>query len=357
MTYFPESVVILSVDGIQFKTCGNQHPSDFIIARPKYIPTQEVFSNKFLLTNIFNKDFNRLNLWQNKEELKYYLASFKQNYSKYIHYSKDHKTWFFAVPKNLIKQFFDPNKGLKKLLSLPESKKDFHINNSLEFVEFLTKSGVSIDDLGITFSTLVGYHNSNHSDINVVIYGKDNAWKIINFLKTTKHSKLRWKTEGEWEEFRMKRNRKNLFTKDEFLKQMSRKRTEGFFNNTLFVLFPVEKEEEVWEKWGEEEFFPLGTAEIEGVVTNNFNSLIRPGYYEIKNSKTLNGKKVPIKKIVFYSRDYVMQALPKEKIRARGLLEKVVNKKTNKSYYRLVIGYFDSYLNERRGTEFIKTKW
>jgi len=139
---------------------------------------------------------------------------------------------------------------------------------------------------------------------------------------------------------------------------MSRKRTEGFFNEKLFVLFPVEEENETWHKWGEERYTPLGIAEIEAVVTDNSNSIFRPGCYEIKNSKIIHSevekKDFPIRKIVFYSRDYVVQALPEEKIRACGLLEEVTNIKTQQRYYRLVIGYFDSYLSDRREKEYIK---
>ena len=49
-----------------------------------------------------------------------------------------------------------------------------------------------------------------------------------------------------------------------------------------------------------------------------------------------------------------MQALNGEKIRACGLLEKVRSLKTKKSHYRIVVGYPESYLNDRRDIEYIK---
>jgi len=48
-----------------------------------------------------------------------------------------------------------------------------------------------------------------------------------------------------------------------------------------------------------------------------------------------------------------MLAYPDEKIEASGTVEEVTLISGEK-YYRLVIGYFDSYLNGRRDNEYIK---
>ena len=48
-----------------------------------------------------------------------------------------------------------------------------------------------------------------------------------------------------------------------------------------------------------------------------------------------------------------MIAKPGEKIEASGVLEEVKSK-DNGLYYRIVIGYFDSYISERREGEYIK---
>ena len=55
MVYFPESTVITTQDGIQFKSFSNEHPEGYIIAKPKYIPIYYVFSDKlqFLTSKSF----------------------------------------------------------------------------------------------------------------------------------------------------------------------------------------------------------------------------------------------------------------------------------------------------------------
>jgi predicted nucleotidyltransferase len=196
----------------------------------------------------------------------------------------------------------------------------------------------------------MGHYASKVSDMNIVVYGKHNFWKLMSYLETAHHPHLRWKNEADWLDYYQKRNRFAVFGKDSFLKSSMRKKSEGYFNNTLFVIFAAEKEEEVSSKWGAEKYEDLGIATVEGVVADDFNSVVRPGYYAIKDA-SVNG--INISKIVFHSRDYCMLAKSGEKIQACGILEKVTPDK-GEQYYRIVVGYFDSYVTDRREQEFIR---
>ncbi len=357
MVHFYESSIITTKDGINFQVYSNEHPSGYIIAKPKYIPMEKISSKLLQCRYIAGKRMNRLNVWIDKKELKKYLDEFKKNYPQYIYESPAHKNWFFAVPLNRIEKVYDPRKGLKELMQMPKSGLDKHLKMVIEFVNLMLKSGLGINDFGVTYSTLVGHYFSDFSDINLVVYGKRNYWKLMEYLETAKHPLLRWKTDKEWLEFRKQRNRSEIFSEGEFLFQMKRKKSEGFFNSRLFLIFCVEEPEETWFKWGEETYKPLGLTRIRAEVTKNYDSSVRPGCYEIKSPEIIeSAKKIEasnIKHVVYHSRDYTMQALPGEKIEVSGLLEKV--QPTNgSSYHRIVVGYFDSYVSERRGKEYIK---
>ena len=135
---------------------------------------------------------------------------------------------------------------------------------------------------------------------------------------------------------------------------MRRKKSEGYFNNTLFVLFCAEEEHEVWSPWGSESYEALGTATVEGTVADDTNGSVRPGCYDITDSQLIAGPgNVPVKRVVFYSRDYCLLARRGERIRACGLLEKVTPRDGG-AYYRVAVGYFDAYISERREKEYIK---
>lgn len=354
--HFYESSIITTVDGLHCQVYGNEHPVNSILVKPKYIPTEKLYSDALPFRFIAGRKMNRLNLWVGKNELKKYIEEFAHHYPEYIYSSTMHKDnrLFFSVPIDKIERVYFPKKGLSELMGMPKKDLDDHLKTVYEFVSFLLESGLQTKDLGITYSTLMGHYLSNISDMNVVVYGKDNFWKLMSFLEKANHPLLRWKEKGDWLRFYNRRNRFAIFSKDEFLHTMQRKKSEGYFNDCLFVIFGTENEDEVWFRWDEEKYMEIGTATVEGVVVDNFSSVVRPGYYEIKNSKIVNGtKRLSVKKIVFYSRDYCMIAYPGERIRACGLLESVTPRK-GKKYCRLVVGYFDSYITDRREKEFVK---
>jgi hypothetical protein len=234
---------------------------------------------------------------------------------------------------------------------------DNHLQTVIELVSFLLESGLKLSDLGVTYSTLMGYYSQDLSDINITVYGKDNFWKLMRFLENCTHPKLRWKSYEEWEDFYKKRSRQTVHEKSLYLKKMNRRKSEGFFNNKLFVIFAVEKPNETWFKWGEEKYKRLGSAKFEAVVKENKDSVVRPGMYEIYDTKFIGGdsvcKDLKIDKVVFHSRDYCMLAYPGEKVEISGIVEEVTPT-SGRKYYRLVIYYFDAYISDRREKEYFK---
>src|SRR3989344_1042705 len=354
--HFYESSIITSKDGIHFQVYGNEHPVHTLLVKPKYIPTDKIESKILQSRFISGRKMNRLNLWENKEEVKRYIAEFKSKYPQYIFKSEIHNSerLFFGLPIDEIERVYSPKRGLSELMSFNQDNLDPHLRLVYDFVKFILESGLKIDDLGITYSSLVGHYYSSVSDINIVVHGKNNFIKLMNFLEKSSHELLKWKTKEQWIQFYKRRNRRNIFDENDFIKAMSRKRSEGYFGDSLFVIFCVENENERWFKWGEETYQEKGFVKVRARVKNNYNSIVRPGYYEIEDSQVIEGyENVVVKRIVFYSRDYAMIAFNGELIEAQGILEKV-SPKNGEPYYRVVLGYFDSYLNDRIEKEYIK---
>ncbi|MFH0868038.1 MAG: hypothetical protein V1831_01885, partial [Candidatus Woesearchaeota archaeon] len=355
MAHFYESILIDTVDGFQCKSYSNEHPEGYVIVKPKYIPKNAIEGEGLKYRFLFEKCLVRFNLFAKKEKLLLYLDQFKKKFPDYIYNCKHTKNWFFAVPKEKIKTIHDSRKGLSELMEVPKKDLDEYLALTRELVEFLTKSGVNASDLGITHSTLMGNYTPGKSDIDILIYGKDNGWKILNYLKTAKHKKLHWKTDEEWAEYykEHKTSESSHFTEEEYVKHMRRKRYEGMFGGTVFTLFTVEEPNETWFKWGEDKFEPIGTATITGTVIDHYNSHVRPGCYDISEGRVVTrpdkniDDSIPIKRVVTYSIPFAQQALKGEEITACGLLE-LVAPKSGEKYYRIVTGYFDAYVTDRR---------
>lgn len=357
--HFYESSIITTKDGLYCQVYGNEHPDGKILVKPKYIPTDRISSDFLPYRFITGRKMNRLNLWIRQDKLKEYVHAFAEAYPEYIFKSPLHEQspLFFVVPKRNIERAYSPREGLFELMSIPEKDLDEHLKTVAELINLLLKSGLELKDFGITFSTLTGNYSPYRSDINIVVYGKNKFWELMKFLEKNGHKDLRWKTYEEWEEFYKKRNRHIIHKKEIYIQNMHRKKSEGFFKNTLFVIFAVENGDETWFKWGDEKYRAIGNAKFEAIVKDDKNSVVRPGCYIISGSKFISGdsqcKNLQISKVVFYSRDYSMLAYRGEKIEVSGIVEEVGSKDGGK-YNRLVIGYFDSYLDERRDNEYIK---
>lgn len=357
--HFFESSIITTKDGLHCQVYGNEHPEDKILVKPKYIPTDRISSDALPYRFISGRKMNRLNLWVEQDKLKQYIHAFTEAYPEYIFKSllHDKSPLFFVVPKKNIERAYSPREGLYDLMGIPEKDLDEHLKAVVELVKFLLKSGLELKDFGITYSTLMGHYSTYRSDINIVVYGKNKFWELMRFLGKSDNKDLRWKTYEEWGEFYKRRNRHMVYKKEIYIQNMDRKKSEGFFKNILFVVFAVENEDETWFKWGDEKYKTIGNAKFEAVVKDDKSSVVRPGCYIISDSKFIDGdglcKNLDIRKVVFYSRDYCMLAYTNEKIEFKGVVEEVTPKSGEK-YYRVVIGYFDSYLNGRRDDEYIK---
>ena len=365
MAHFYESTLIDTVDGFQCKSYANEHPEGFVIVKPKYIPKETISGEGLKYRFLFEKCFVRFNQFAAKDKLKGYVKQFREKFPDYVYDSDLHKNWFYVVPIDKIKTVHDCRKGLQELLSVPKKDLDEYLTLVRELVDFLVQSGIKVEDIGITHSTLLGNYTMGKSDMDLLIYGKDNGWKVLEFLKTAKHHLLKWKSDEEWAEYYKdhKTSESSHFTEEEYVKHMVRKKYEGLFGGTVFTLFTVEEKDETWFKWGEAEYEPVGLATINAEVIDHYNSHVRPGYYEDKDAVLVEGdhetpnidEAIPIKRIVTYSIPFVQQALKGEEIIACGLLE-LVKPKNGPQYYRIVVGYFDAYLNERREKEFIKAE-
>ncbi|MFH1588824.1 MAG: hypothetical protein ABIA76_05810 [Candidatus Diapherotrites archaeon] len=355
--HFYESMIMYTADGLQVKSYANQHPEGFVIAKPKYIPTTKIRSEKLQIRQLDGKEVNRLDYWIDDKELERYINEFKKTYPDYIYDCDLYNTWFFGVPKDKITFLGNPKKGTKELLAKDKNEMDKYQTITKELVEFLSGSGVSTEKIGLTNSTLLGNYTYGRSDIDLIVFGKDNFWKTINYLKEAKHPMLKWRDYAAWQKYYASYNTGLNFTEEEFIRHAQRKVADGFFDGTVFSIFGVEEENEATFEWGKEKYERIGMATIKGTVTDNYNASVRPACYEIENASIVDGPEIKgeIRQVVSFARDFLMQAYPKENLAARGILEKVIPANGDEEYYRIAIGYFDSYIS-RKGEEFIKVK-
>lgn len=347
-----EAALIDSEDDMQFKVYATSHPEGFIIAKPKYIPCELMEFSGLKKRFLFGRCMTRFNLFNKKEHVEKNLKLIEERYPHYLYRCEKHKNWFLGVPESKVKKFYDTKSGLKELMKVPKEDLDPYLTAVRKMIDLLKEAGVPEDKLGISHSTLLGNYTPGRSDIDILIFGIDNGWKAVRFLEKTEDNDITWKTEADWAKYFKDRVVSKVYSEQEYVKNMVRKRDDGFIMGNVFSLFCIEDEGESWYDW-EARHEPLGPVKLRGKVKDAYYSIVRPGYYELGETSILEGHEdIPVRRIVTWARPFVLQATEGEEVEAYGLLEKVDD--GSETFHQLVIGYFDTYTTERGEKEYLK---
>jgi predicted nucleotidyltransferase len=199
-------------------------------------------------------------------------------------------------------------------------------------------AGIEAADLGITGSILLGLHNPSFSDIDLLVYGLENAQKVRMALKEGGSSRVQpvaGETLNGWcasvvEHF-------SLDYKEAY--HLAKRRWNyGFFDGRYFSIHATRKEDEIRENYGDRIYREAGAAGIRAVVTDASESLFMPAVYRVEDVEVIGGevegqRAALLREVVSYEglyRDVVDDGM---EIEASGKLERI-----NGEYYRLVVG-------------------
>ena len=214
------------------------------------------------------------------------------------------------VPPERVKQVLAPDRRLPFIMK--EHKKVRTIVSALQ-------KGVSLTKMGVTGSLLAGLQNAS-SDVDFIVYGK--AWftaRDIIARAKKERTAITEISDEMWKDIYKKRRPEISF--DEFLVHELRKGNRGMVDGTYFDLLYVRD----WEDVGPcIRGADIGVETIEATVTNADFSFDSPAIYKIDHPE--------ISYVLSYTHTYAGQALPGERIEARGMAEAVGSMK------RLVVG-------------------
>jgi predicted nucleotidyltransferase len=313
-------------DKMLFTVIGNVHPPDRVLAYLKYIPSQNGQNYKRILTRYTIQEI---------ENTLQYLSIFAPQHMVY----SERLGFDFSAPlRDNIKEHFKPEKCLQKILT---SGGDILKETATELaVKLSDESDVPIENFGVTGSILLGIHNIKYSDIDLTIYGVESAHKVLKTLKTLTNERngfLKGFSIKDIEKFYVERGVNSYTTYEEYSKIYSRLRTRGFFKEVFFSIHPVKREEEVNEQYSDRRYQRIGEAELEMTVIDMTDSIFYPAKYGVDDIKLIDGIKIKeIRELVSFDGLYSDIANTGERLRAKGIIEKVVT--PQKQWFRLVVG-------------------
>jgi len=321
-----EGDFIETIDNLIFDVKGLVHPPDRVFAYVRYIedPNGDRERN--------GKKYKKIYSLNERDSF------LRKNYPQYLYFDPYLNRIIESVPLINISKHYKPIERLKEMYQkfpvLDKIEKE-----AMEMVLLLIEeANISLNNIGISGSILVNLYN-NFSDIDLIIYGKENCLKIYKTLNEVIGKNIfikRYSIEDlkKLYDFRVKDT--NISFED-FLKVEKRKVFQGKFKNRDYFIRFIKEFEENNEKYGDKTFIPMGYTCIKAKVIDDSDSIFTPCCYiidEVKYMDNLNYK--PLKQIISYRGRFCEQARIGEKIIAQGRIEKVSLK--NEEYYQLVIG-------------------
>jgi predicted nucleotidyltransferase len=340
---FRDRDYLLTPEGFIFTVIGNLHPADRVIAYLKYVPDEGGRWGRG--RSRYRRALEHYNVPSVMESMRF----LREKAPQYVFESTVDGISLPGVPKDGIVQHFCPEVRLVELQGA--QNRDELESKALRLAELISeKAGVPIGSLGLTGSILAGIHDPAFSDIDLVVYGFDNALHVKTILQMMKDSssaairRLAGAYQKKWIAERLK---STPLTRRDIVALFERKWNIGQFCETAFSIHAVHLESEISDRYGDERYVPLGIVDTTGIVVDATESLFMPAVYRVASTR-LEGvfSGLAIGKIVSYEGLYSDIARKGEMISCRGKLERVES--PSGLGYRIVVGS-----PEARGTDFI----
>ena len=330
-------------EGFLFCVVGCIHPRNRAIAYLKYVrnPNGKWGSG--------SRRFRRMMDAYTVPQVLDNVEMLRARYPEYVLNSRVLNVVISAVPKSRVVHHYRPRERLSGLLA--SSRRDELEHDVAAFVTTLSQeSGVELEYFGVTGSILTRIHNIGFSDMDITVYGSDQAAKVKDtiiqeYRQSDSDIKL---PEGENRTRMLEQWRKRYsLSHAELAWFAERKWNRGTYIDRAFSLLPVPLPSEVAEKYGRRLYRPQGIVEGEAIIGGTYESLFLPCRYALQDSG--KGSVPDVEEITSYDGFYCGIFKHGDMVRYRGKLEKVLDKDTGSETRRILIGS-----PEARGLDYIR---
>jgi hypothetical protein len=322
-----EGDLILTKCGSIFDVKGLIHPTSRIIAFVRYFPTEEGGREKDGVT--YGKVYS----------LSERYALLRKRFPQYLIYDPVFDETLCEVPARDVKKHYMP---VEKLRELRASRALDELENQVLQLAELVKERTNIpwSSIGISGSILVGLHTAS-SDIDLVVYGSENCWKVHSVLEDFLKEK-----DGPFRPYN-REDLKSLFefrSKDSaadfesFVRTESRKVIQGKFAGKDYFMRFVKGWNEIDEKYGDIQYRNRGDAKIKATIVDDSEAIFTPCVYKIENVHVLDGQVEHVEEIVSFRGRYCEQARIGEAVIAQGKIEHVADSRHRREHNRLLLG-------------------
>jgi predicted nucleotidyltransferase len=321
-----EGDYIETVEGLFFAVKGIHHPPGFIIAYLRYMPNP----NGERVRN--GRRYDRLYDLEHTEDI------LKRNFPQYLNRIENKSLTLQSVPRKQIFRIYDPRERLREI----RTKKEGDLQKTIvKLSESLQNKGVSSKAMGISGSLLINLARSD-SDVDIIVYGKDNGRKAYEILKDLRRE-TNWIT--AYDEMNVTRVVRSRWADSGLdLRKIGslevQKILHGRVDNRdyFFRLLKLPQEVEY-----EDDSRPLSVVKLIARITDAEGAIYAPCSYLIKECEYLNSHGLPIaSQLLSYRGKFTEQARKGDLVEVRGTLEEVVIR--GERSFRVILGRKGDYM-------------
>jgi len=221
------------------------------------------------------------------------------------------------------------------------------------FTRVSSQSGLTEKDFGVFGSLLHGFYHPNFSDLDFIVYGKENMNKLCEALETLYREDPSLRNEFDHMKAVESKDWKFVnYSLKEYLWHQRRKMIYAYFDSKDAGRV-VKAEFEPVKTWKENvneynpftRIFHVGWVKAVVEITDDKDAPFIPSVYPIEVKDVLDGPKVDdITRIFSYMEEFRMQAKQGEQVLVEGNLEKVVDG-TN-VFHQITLSYGPRYYEQ-----------
>jgi len=327
---------IRTAEGLFFCVVGYLHPPGKYTAYLKYAPAME---GKWQRDGVhYHRVLREYSLSSVRETLAY----LKERHPHYVGYCPVRDLHFSMVPETSVAEYYVPEVRLQELMAAPNDPLEEAVSQLAR--QTVAGAGISPQSLGVTGSILLGIHDPAFSDIDLTVYGLENALRVKAWLREVAQRPTPARPGGadrvtglSSEDVTVLRAAvlaiHPTLSADEAAYFVSRRWNYLRFGERMFSVHATRDDAEITETYGEHFYRDVGTARIRARVVDVSEALFSPAIYGLEDVMVLEGDTLPIRSLISYDRIFADAVDPGAEIEAHGKVECVDGKE-----YRLVLG-------------------
>ncbi|MEM2971414.1 MAG: nucleotidyltransferase domain-containing protein [Candidatus Bathyarchaeia archaeon] len=338
---------IITREGLIFRVLGYTHPLNGYICDVEYAPA-EIFKSKN--PRAF-RTYGKRCFYKFYEDEGWHFV--EKNFPEYLLVHKPLNKKVVGVKKFNIAEIRKPEEKLRELIE-KEPKDDLLKTLQKVFKIVIDASNLSTANFGVFGSLLHGFYHPNFSDIDLIVYGRENIMQIREVLQelymdnsSSFVNEFKDNTPIRGKNWRFKN-----ISPEEYIWHQKRKIVYSVFQDeaskrTVKVEFePVKEWNEIRNEYGEiEKITRRGWIKALLHVKDDGDCFFMPSIYQVETIKILEGPKVEdITRVVSYLEEFRMQAWGNETVYVEGNLEKVETQ--HGSFHQVTLTYGPKYYEQ-----------